>query len=183
MLIYKGRTSGFVVLLWQENPWKEPLKNVPINKAFNYQLVRLAILAKALKRRIALWLRTTFPYIIPKQINLKAQCLNRSWLPISKHLPALRSQSSKGCLGTLITSITTPAHQLFWTHSQSRRGQHSYGNAIDISVIDGVSISANWEGPAEKACRHFTNILTPATNAAHQDHLHLDKGMGLPCWA
>ena len=61
--------------------------------------------------------------------------------------------------------------------------QHSYGNAIDISVIDGVSISANWEGPAEKACRHFTNILTPATNTAHQDHLHLDKGMGLPCWA
>ncbi len=61
--------------------------------------------------------------------------------------------------------------------------QHSYGNAIDISMIDGVSISDNWEEPAKKACGHFTNILTPATNAAHHDHLHLDKGMGLPCWA
>ena len=61
--------------------------------------------------------------------------------------------------------------------------QHSYGNAIDISMIDGVSISSNWEEPAKKACKHFTNILTPATNAAHHDHLHLDKGMGLPCWA
>lgn len=61
--------------------------------------------------------------------------------------------------------------------------QHSYGNAIDISMIDGVGISSNWEEPAKKACKHFTNILTPATNAAHHDHLHLDKGMGLPCWA
>ena len=61
--------------------------------------------------------------------------------------------------------------------------QHSYGNAIDISMIDGVSISDNWEQSAEKACRHFTNILKPATNAAHHNHLHLDKGMGLPCWA
>ena len=60
--------------------------------------------------------------------------------------------------------------------------QHSYGNAIDISMIDGVSISNNWEAPAKKACGHFTNILTPATNDAHHDHLHLDKGMGLPCW-
>lgn len=60
--------------------------------------------------------------------------------------------------------------------------QHSYGNAIDISKIDGVSIANNWEEPARKACGHFTNILTPATDAAHQDHLHLDKGMGLPCW-
>ena len=61
--------------------------------------------------------------------------------------------------------------------------QHSYGNAIDISMIDGVSISSNWEEPAKKACKHFTNILTPVTNAALHDHLHLDKGMGLPCWA
>ena len=60
--------------------------------------------------------------------------------------------------------------------------QHSYGNAIDISMIDGVSISSSWEEPAEKACSHFTNILTPETNAAHHDHLHLDMGMGLPCW-
>ena len=61
--------------------------------------------------------------------------------------------------------------------------QHSYGTAIDISMIDGVSISDNWEEPAKKACKYFTNILTPETNAAHHDHLHLDKGIGLPCWA
>ena len=60
--------------------------------------------------------------------------------------------------------------------------QHSYGNAIDISVIDGVSIANNWKEPTRKACGHFTNILTPATNAAHHDHLHLDKGFGLACW-
>ena len=61
--------------------------------------------------------------------------------------------------------------------------QHSYGNAIDISMIDGMSISYNWVEHAKKACKYFNTILTPATNAAHHDHLHLDKGRGLPCWA
>ena len=60
--------------------------------------------------------------------------------------------------------------------------QHSYGNAIDISIIGGVNISSNWEEPAKKAYGHFTNILSPATNAAHHDHLHLDKGIGLLYW-
>jgi len=45
-----------------------------------------------------------------------------------------------------------------------------------------LGIANNWKEPARKACGHSTNILTPATNAAHHDHLHLDKGMGLPCW-
>ena len=60
--------------------------------------------------------------------------------------------------------------------------QHSYGNAIDISSIDGVSIKDSWQEAAKVACKHFTNVLTPASNAAHHDHLHLDNGMGLPCW-
>lgn len=57
--------------------------------------------------------------------------------------------------------------------------QHSYGNAILISMIDGVSIANNWEESARKACGYFTNILTPATNAAHHDYLYLDRGMCL----
>ena len=60
--------------------------------------------------------------------------------------------------------------------------QHSYGNAIDISSIDGVSIKDSWQEAAKVACKHFTNVLTPASNAAHHDHLHLDNGMGFPCW-
>ena len=70
--------------------------------------------------------------------------------------------------------------------------EHSFGNAIDISSIDGASILKDWEDKsakgqalkfaAEQACRYFINILTPESNAAHADHLHLDRGVGLPCF-
>ena len=60
--------------------------------------------------------------------------------------------------------------------------QHSYGNAIDITGIDGVEISEKWKGPAKLACKYFNNVLTPETNKAHAHHLHLDMGFGIPCW-
>lgn len=69
--------------------------------------------------------------------------------------------------------------------------EHSFGNAIDISSIDGASILKNWEdkdakgtvlkSAAEQACRYFVNVLTPESNAAHADHLHLDAGLGFKC--
>ena len=60
--------------------------------------------------------------------------------------------------------------------------QHSYGNAIDIVKIDGVPIKIKWEEAASKACNHFTNVLTPATDNAHSGHLHLDNGFGVSCY-
>jgi len=69
--------------------------------------------------------------------------------------------------------------------------EHSFGNAIDISKIDGISIIGNWGTNTEKAgrlqevasnaCEHFSNVLTPETNRAHQDHFHLDIGLGIGC--
>lgn len=69
--------------------------------------------------------------------------------------------------------------------------EHSFGAAIDISAIDGASVLKNWNGPPErqqilksavgKACAYFFNVLTPESNAAHADHLHLDRGLGLGC--
>ena len=61
--------------------------------------------------------------------------------------------------------------------------QHSYGNAIDVAAIDGIPISKNWRASAKKACWYFNNVLTPETDRAHHDHLHLDNGLGVPCWA
>jgi hypothetical protein len=40
---------------------------------------------------------------------------------MSRQLLASRSQSWRGLLATVITSIVTPAHHLSWGHSQSRR--------------------------------------------------------------
>ena len=69
--------------------------------------------------------------------------------------------------------------------------EHSFGNAIDISKIDGISIKYYWgtdtikasrlHEVAANACGHFSNVLTPETNRAHYDHIHLDIGLGIGC--
>ena len=69
--------------------------------------------------------------------------------------------------------------------------EHSFGNAIDISKVDGADIKADWGAntlkgrrlteTAAKACKYFSNVLTPDTNKAHHDHFHLDTGLGVGC--
>ena len=69
--------------------------------------------------------------------------------------------------------------------------EHSFGNAIDISKIDGISIIEYWNTEtikatrlhevAENACGHFSNVLTPDSNRAHHDHIHLDIGLSIGC--
>lgn len=64
--------------------------------------------------------------------------------------------------------------------------QHSFGAAVDIASINGASVKKDWykddskgeylRDAGEKACSHFSNVLTPDFNAAHQDHFHLDTG-------
>jgi hypothetical protein len=75
----------------------------------------------------------------------------------------------------------------------NRRGaklsEHSFGNALDVMgfvLADGreVSVVKGWKGaPAEQdflreafvgACRYFTTVLGPGSDAFHYDHLHLD---------
>ena len=69
--------------------------------------------------------------------------------------------------------------------------EHSFGNAIDISNVDGISIGDYWDTDtikasrlhevATNACKYFSNVLTPETNRAHHDHIHLDIGLGIGC--
>ena len=69
--------------------------------------------------------------------------------------------------------------------------EHSFGNAIDIAAINGVSVLSDWnsqgsksdfiKSAAEKACDYFSNVITPAHNELHRDHLHLDRGYGTTC--
>ncbi len=73
----------------------------------------------------------------------------------------------------------------------NRLSRHAFGAAIDLSNIilaDGtrVSIVQDWKIPGKKseflheiarsACRYFSVVLTPDTNAQHHDHIHLDIG-------
>jgi len=71
------------------------------------------------------------------------------------------------------------------------QSEHSYGTAIDIAGINGISIKGNWgrDNPqgrvlskaADIACHHFSNVITPETNSLHHDHLHFDIGFGAMC--
>ena len=59
--------------------------------------------------------------------------------------------------------------------------QHSYGNAIDVSSIDGVPISKSWRHAYKRACKYFSTVRTPDHDANHQHHLHIDNGWGYGC--
>lgn len=71
------------------------------------------------------------------------------------------------------------------------RSEHATANAIDIGgfvLVDGrqISVLRHWRsnGPEaaflreahRRSCRYFRVSLSPEYNAAHRDHLHLDRG-------
>lgn len=80
---------------------------------------------------------------------------------------------------------------VFW---KDVRSQHATANAIDIAgftLADGrrISVEGAWKSPGPEgrfihtvhatSCRYFRVALSPEFNAAHHDHLHLDRG---PFW-
>jgi hypothetical protein len=78
-----------------------------------------------------------------------------------------------------------------------RRSAHSRAEAIDVSAFvleDGrrISVLSDWSDGTEQereflrvvhqsACKRFGTVLGPDYNAAHRDHLHLEKGDGSFC--
>ena len=67
--------------------------------------------------------------------------------------------------------------------------EHAYGNAVDVMAFrlaDGreIAVKSGWRGQPEEqdflrevfvgACRVFTTVLGPGSDAFHYDHLHLD---------
>jgi hypothetical protein len=71
----------------------------------------------------------------------------------------------------------------------ARISEHAFGNALDVEsfiLADGrkVTVQHGWRGlPEERgflhdvhaaACRQFTTVLGPGSNAFHYNHLHLD---------
>ncbi len=85
--------------------------------------------------------------------------------------------------------------------TEGRISEHAFGNAIDIAgfaLRSGKTITirpadkdATLEGAfqraiTEAACLYFTTVLDPGSDAAHQNHLHLDvkerRGGYRYCW-
>ncbi len=74
---------------------------------------------------------------------------------------------------------------------EGRWSQHAAGRAIDIAgfeLSDGTSIlvERDWRGAgtksaflhdiARRACRRFSVVLTPDSDAYHYNHIHIDTG-------
>ncbi len=82
------------------------------------------------------------------------------------------------------------------TGRASRLSEHAFGRALDVGgfELEGknvVSVRAHWSDRgargaflrdvAQGACRHFNMVLTPKTDFAHANHLHLDIGPFKKC--
>jgi hypothetical protein len=80
-----------------------------------------------------------------------------------------------------------------WRHTRS---EHASANAFDIAgfrLEDGrrIGVLSHWKGKGPearflreahaRACRYFRVALGPEFNAAHKDHLHLDRGILWTC--
>lgn len=74
---------------------------------------------------------------------------------------------------------------------EATRSRHATAEAWDIAgfvLTDGtrIRIAQHWDGDVREsaflrdlrdgACRFFDGVLSPDYNAAHHDHLHLDRG-------
>jgi hypothetical protein len=91
-----------------------------------------------------------------------------------------------------LSSITQASGYVCRNRNSAQDGkvsEHAYGNAIDIAGLRfgdenmPVMIARQDDGTAEAAfqrafnaiaCLYFTTVLSPGSDATHQDHLHLD---------
>ncbi|HRK25196.1 MAG TPA: extensin family protein, partial [Beijerinckiaceae bacterium] len=71
----------------------------------------------------------------------------------------------------------------------ARLSEHSFANALDLKAVrlaDGrtVSVAKGWRGAGDEqgflreithlACKRFTTVLAPGSDALHYDHIHID---------
>ncbi len=95
-----------------------------------------------------------------------------------------------------IESMGTYACRTIIGGTSAKMSEHARANAVDISgfiLANGrrITVEAGWQGaPDERrflrdirdgACRQFKTVLSPAYNAAHNNHFHFDMGHGPYC--
>ena len=103
--------------------------------------------------------------------------------------PAARAE-----LGQSIVRIEhygTYACRNIYGQAAGRRSEHAYANALDVAAFRTasgarISVVRDFRDPGPRgrflrrvrdaACPWFRGVLSPDYNAAHRDHLHLDRG-------
>lgn len=99
-------------------------------------------------------------------------------------------------LGSRLTKIEQWSTYSCRRRPSGRLSEHATGNAIDVARLlfaDGrrLSIEPDWyaggnvgrylQTISRSSCRYFSVVLDPTSDAAHQNHLHLDKGRWKSC--
>jgi len=102
--------------------------------------------------------------------------------------------AARAILGAEVTAIDhygSYACRRIYGQQSGRVSQHATANALDVAgfrLSDGrrVTVAADWSDEGEEgrflravrdgACQAFEAVLGPEYNAAHRDHLHLDRG-------
>lgn len=108
-----------------------------------------------------------------------------AWQILGSELASVQSMGSYACRNVVGTARS------------DRRSGHAIANAIDIGGVtlkDGrrISVLADWTSPDpqvqrfwttihDSACRRFGTVLSPAYNAAHRNHLHLEDDSARLC--
>lgn len=106
-------------------------------------------------------------------------------------------RAARQILGSPLRSIETMgSYACRNVGGSSRRSAHARADAIDIGAFvlaDGrrITVRGGWTGSREEreflrvvhrsACKRFGTVLGPDYNAAHEDHLHLERGDGSFC--
>ena len=108
---------------------------------------------------------------------------------------AVRPEAQR-TLGTRLTKVEQWSTYSCRRRPSGRLSEHATGNAIDVARLlfaDGrrLSIEPDWyaggatgrflRAISRSACRYFSVVLDPTTDAAHQNHLHLDNGRWKSC--
>ncbi len=108
--------------------------------------------------------------------------------------PAARAE-----LGERVVAVEhygTYACRNLYGRETGARSEHAYANALDVAAFRTasgrrVSVLQDFRDPGPKgrflrrvrdeACPWFSAVLSPDYNAAHRDHLHLDRGRFRAC--
>ena len=108
-----------------------------------------------------------------------------------RHALQPAARSILGAEVTVIDHYGSYACRRIYGQETGRVSQHATANALDVAGFrfsDGrrVTIAADWSDEGEEgrflravrdgACQAFETVLGPEYNAAHRDHLHLDRG-------
>jgi hypothetical protein len=93
--------------------------------------------------------------------------------------------------GTRVAEVRSGSYSCRGRNNQrgGKLSEHSYGNAMDVMafrLVDGreINIERGWRGAQDEqeflrevfigACRYFTTVLAPGSDAFHYNHFHID---------